>query len=111
MASSILHRMTGVANAVGTVLLAWWLIALATGPGAYGQFATVAGSLFGRLVLFGFTLSLTYHLLNGVRHLFWDAGKNYGVAGSVLWSWINIIGAIALSVAIWVFGYALMGAA
>jgi len=109
MASSILHRMTGVGNAIGLVLLTWGLLALASGPEAFAQFTGLAGSMFGRLVLFGFTLSICYHLLNGIRHLFWDAGKNFDVRGSVIWSWFNIIGTIVLAVGVWVLAYG-MGA-
>lgn len=109
MASSILHRMTGVGNALGTLVLAWWLIALASGPVAYGVFSGFIGSLLGRFILFGFTLSLCYHLLNGIRHLFWDTGRGFDVTVSIVWSWVNIIGAIALSVAVWAIGYSMMG--
>jgi len=111
MASSILHRFTGVGNAIGTGLLTWWLISLASGPEAYAQFSGFVSSMLGQLILFGFTLSLSYHLFNGIRHLFWDAGKNYDVHGSVVWSWFNVLGAIILTIGVWVLGYAMMGAA
>jgi succinate dehydrogenase / fumarate reductase cytochrome b subunit len=65
--------------ALGTILLAWWLIAAALGPEAYDQFQTLAGHWFGRFVLFGFTVALVYHALNGVRHLFWDFGYGFKV--------------------------------
>lgn len=74
MATSILHRMTGVANYAGAVLLAWWLLALASGEAAYATFQGVAGSWFGLLVLFGYTWSMIFHLCNGLRHLHWDVG-------------------------------------
>lgn len=110
MASSIFHRFSGVGNALGTVLLAWWLIALASGPGAYAQFSAVIGSVFGRVVLFSFTLGLCYHMLNGVRHLVWDTGRGFDLTTSLVWSWINILGAVFLAIGVWVAGYAMMGA-
>jgi len=110
MASSILHRMTGVGNALGTLLLTWWLLSVAAGPEAYAQFANLAGSIFGRLVLFGFTLSLCYHLLNGIRHVVWDTGRAYDLTTSIAWSWVNVLGTIILAIGIWVAGYAMMGA-
>ncbi len=110
MASSIFHRASGIGNAVGTLLLAWWLVAMASGPEAYASFAGFISLPIGRLALFGFTVSLTFHLLNGVRHLFWDAGKGFGVGTSAAWSWINIALALAMAVGIWVAGYSMMGA-
>jgi succinate dehydrogenase / fumarate reductase cytochrome b subunit len=74
MGTSILHRVTGVGLAVGTLLLCWWLIAASMGPAEYGAFAEIAETILGRLVLFGFSVALVYHALNGIRHLFWDAG-------------------------------------
>src|SRR3546814_15494672 len=75
MATSILHRATGIALAVGSLLLAWWLLAAAAGPDYYSMVQAIMGSWLGRLVLFGFTWALLYHLLSGIRHLFWDSGR------------------------------------
>lgn len=74
---SILHRMTGVALGLGTVLFTYWLTAAAYGPEAFDRAQALMGSWFGLLILFGFTLSLYYHMANGVRHLFWDIGKGF----------------------------------
>lgn len=72
--TSILHRMTGFALAVGTVMVVWMLLAAATGPQAWAVFQDFAGSLAGQLLLFGWTIAFYYHLANGVRHLLWDMG-------------------------------------
>lgn len=74
---SITHRFTGLALAGGALLLTCWLCAGALGPGAFAAAQAVMGSWFGRLVLFGLTFSLFYHLANGVRHLAWDAGWGF----------------------------------
>lgn len=79
MVASITHRATGIALAAGLGLLAWWLIAAATGPDAYAVFTTAARNIIGEIVLFGFLWSLSYHLLNGIRHLFWDIGYGFRV--------------------------------
>lgn len=78
MATSILHRFTGAALAVGLVLFTWWLAALAGGPESFATIQAVMHNVFGWLILFGFTAALFFHAANGVRHLFWDAG--YGFA-------------------------------
>jgi succinate dehydrogenase / fumarate reductase cytochrome b subunit len=79
MATSIVHRATGLALAAGTLLVAWWLLALATGPDEYEFFSSIARGPIGQLVLFGFVWSLAFHLLNGIRHLAWDVGYGFDV--------------------------------
>ncbi|MEX1084141.1 MAG: succinate dehydrogenase, cytochrome b556 subunit, partial [Xanthobacteraceae bacterium] len=74
MTMSIVHRMTGVGLYFGTLILAWWLIATASGPNAYVGVERFLGSLFGRLILFGYTWALIHHMLGGIRHLIWDLG-------------------------------------
>ncbi|HEY2444491.1 MAG TPA: succinate dehydrogenase, cytochrome b556 subunit [Rhizomicrobium sp.] len=109
MATSILHRATGLALAAGTLLVAWWLIAAASGPASYHLFSLVARNPAGQVVLFGFVWSLTFHLLNGIRHLAWDCGFGFDVATANRTG----VGAAALSfllaVAIFAYAYAQRG--
>ena len=77
MALSIAHRITGVGLALGLVLFTWWLLALASGPEAFATVHGVMVSWFGRLILFLYTLTLFYHMANGIRHLAWDFGYGY----------------------------------
>jgi succinate dehydrogenase / fumarate reductase cytochrome b subunit len=79
MALSILHRVTGVALALGLFLVTWWLLALASGPAAFRTVQAVMGSWLGILVLFLWTLALYFHLGNGIRHLVWDAGYGFEI--------------------------------
>jgi succinate dehydrogenase / fumarate reductase, cytochrome b subunit len=109
MGTSILHRVTGVGLALGTLLLAWWLIAAALGPAAYDQFRALAGHWFGRLVLFGFTVSIVYHALNGVRHLFWDFGYGFKVPTANMTGLMTYAGTVLLTFVIWAAAYAAKG--
>jgi succinate dehydrogenase / fumarate reductase cytochrome b subunit len=77
---SILHRLTGIGLSLGTLVLACWLIALATGPEAYVSVAGFFGSAWFKVLLAGWAFCFFYHLANGVRHLFWDAGRGFGHA-------------------------------
>jgi len=79
MATSITHRATGLAISIGMILIAWGLIALASGPELYQPFTAVMGSIVGQIVLAGFLWSLVYHFLNGIRHLAWDMGYGFAV--------------------------------
>jgi succinate dehydrogenase / fumarate reductase cytochrome b subunit len=79
MATSIAHRMTGIALSAGTVFLAWWLWAVSNGPETSQFFNNLAVTPLGQVVLFGFVWSLAYHFLAGLRHLAWDFGFGFDV--------------------------------
>jgi succinate dehydrogenase / fumarate reductase, cytochrome b subunit len=102
---SILHRVTGAALAVGLIALCYWLVALASGPGSYATAMRLLGSPIGLAVLFGWTFAFMFHLLNGVRHLFWDAGKGFERTARHASGWFAVLGAIALTlcVAAWIW--------
>lgn len=108
MVMSILHRVTGAALYAGMLLLVWWLAAAAAGPEHYAVVSGFLGSWFGRLVLFGFTWALMHHLLGGIRHLIWDAGYGFDLPTANAMSWGTVIGSAALTVLVWIVGYAAM---
>lgn len=110
MLTSIVHRITGVGLGLGAVVVAWWLIATATGPEAYNQFQTAAHHWFGKLVLFGFTWALMYHALNGVRHLVWDVGYGFEKHTAERNSILVIVLSVVLTIIVWVLAYWSMGA-
>ena len=102
MLGSILHRATGVANYIGLFLIVGWLFVTTLGPERYDQFAAIIASIPGQLVLFGFTLSVCYHALNGVRHLFLDAGAGLHPKFASFTATLVLIAGIVLAIAIWV---------
>ena len=107
---SILHRITGVGLGAGTLLLAWWLVAAAYGPDQFETVQAFIASWFGRLLLFGFTFSLFYHLCNGIRHLFWDAGWGFELKTAYTSGWLVVIASLGLTAVSWIAGYASGGA-
>ncbi len=109
MMMSIVHRITGAALYVGTLLLVWWLLAVASGPGAYATFQSAAGSVIGRIVLFGYTWALVHHMLGGLRYLIWDTGRGFGAAEREWMVRSNLVGSILLTIILWVVGGYLMG--
>jgi len=104
MATSILHRVTGCAVAVGTLLLTWWLVAAATSDQAFDTVQWFIGSPVGLFCLFGWTVTLMYHFFNGIRHLAWDVGLGFEKQEYVLSSWSVIIATVICSALIWVVG-------
>lgn len=108
---SILHRITGVALAVGTLLLVYWLAAAATGPEAFATAQGLLGSIVGRLLLLGWTYALFYHLCNGIRHLYWDAGLGFELPTVYRSGWAVVVVSLILTVGSWGLGYAARGGA
>ncbi len=72
---SITHRGTGVFLSLGSLFLSCWLVALATGEEVFTNLQHYCSAWYGKIILIGFVFAIFYHLCNGIRHLFWDAGK------------------------------------
>ena len=109
MVMSGLHRITGMALYFGMVLLAWWLIAAATGEAYFNLVNAVFGSWIGQLVLLGFTWSLVHHMFGGVRHLIWDTGRGLDKETSTKSAWATIIASVVVTILIWIVGYLVRG--
>ncbi len=99
---SILHRATGVALALGLPALCYWLMSLATGELSYAAAMRVFASPVGIFGLVGWTFAFLYHLLNGVRHLFWDVGYGFERTQRHLSGWLVVLGSIVLTAGVWV---------
>ena len=106
MAMSVAHRATGAALYGGTLLVALWLIAAASGPGAYDTAQAIAGSVLGRLVLFGYTFVLLHHMVGGLRHFIWDMGHGYDPQTRMnLAKFSGLVSGI-LTLLVWIVAYA-----
>ena len=100
---SIMHRATGAVLATGSILLVVWLIALAAGDDIFGSVTAVLHHPVGELVLFGYSLALVYHGLNGVRHLLWDLRFGLEI-GQVYQSGYLVLGlTVIMTAALWLW--------
>ena len=111
MMMSIVHRITGIALYAGMLLLVWWLIAAAAGPNPYATVQWFMETLFGRLILFGYTWALIHHMYGGIRHFIWDIGHGYGATEREWLVRAGLAGSIATTIILWIVGYAVMGGA
>ena len=109
MMMSIVHRITGAALYVGTLLVAWWLIAAASGPNGYATVQWFMGSWIGRLMLFGYTWALIHHMLSGLRYLVWDTGRGFGPSEREWLIRATLFGSVTLTVVLWIVGYPVFG--
>ena len=104
MAMSVIHRATGIALFAGTLLLAYWLIALAISPDAFATAQAIFGSAIGRFVLFGYTWALLHHLAGGLRHFVWDLGYGYELKARMCLARGTLIASGILTVLVWAIG-------
>lgn len=100
---SILHRATGVALAIGTLLVIAILLAAATGEGAYNTVMGLITSPIGTLALLGWSFALIYHMMNGIRHLIWDTGRLFKIQHATIAGYIVFWGAIVLTAGLWAY--------
>jgi succinate dehydrogenase / fumarate reductase cytochrome b subunit len=106
---SIAHRGSGIFLTLGTLLLVYWLLALAEGPESYARAQAFFGSALGRLILFPWVFALFYHLCNGIRHLFWDMGMGFEIQTVYLSGKIVVTAATLLTLAAFGMGYYMHG--
>ncbi len=108
-ALSILHRLTGVVLALGALLLTYWLTSAAYGPEAFSKAHDFMAGWLGRLILFGVSFSLFFHLCNGVRHLFWDIGWGLELRQVKGSGYLVALTALSLTIGVWSAAYILAG--
>ena len=100
---SILHRLTGIALAVGSIVLAWWLVAVAAGGEWFEATHAVIASPIGVLLLFGWSVAFFYHLCNGIRHLAWDAGYGFEIREAYLSGYGVFAATVVLTLLAWLY--------
>ena len=98
---SITHRISGSILVLFAALWVWWLVALVNGPDAYAQFISFNSSLIGHLIQIAISWALFYHLMNGIRHLLWDAGWLLNLKGAYSSGWTVIILSILATLLLW----------
>ena len=109
MAASITHRACGIALYGGTLVLAVWLYSVAFSPALFSVISGILGSVFGLVFFFGYAFALFFHMANGIRHLFWDAGKGFELNTARTTAWLAYGGAILLALVVTVAGFTIAG--
>ncbi|CCW17992.1 Succinate dehydrogenase cytochrome b-556 subunit [Sphingobium indicum BiD32] len=107
MAMSFAHRLTGAALYLGTLLVAWWLIAVTLSANSYAVFQGFLDSWPGQLILFGYIWALIHHMLGGLRHLLWDFGIWIDLPAASRLAWATLIGSTVLATVAWMAGHSI----
>ena len=100
---SITHRISGIINLLALILIFFWLAVLSLGESNYELFLLIINSFVGKFILIGFTWSMFFHLLSGIRHLAWDMGYGFEVKTANISGVIVIIFSLALTIIFWLF--------
>lgn len=100
---SILHRLAGIALAIGSILLTWWLVAVASGGKLFAATHAFIASPIGMLLLFLWSVAFFYHLSNGIRHLFWDAGYGFDIPDAYRSGYAVIAATAVLTALAWLY--------
>ena len=100
---SITHRIVGVINLLALILIFFWLLTLSFDESNYELFLLIINSFFGKFILIGFTWSMIFHLLSGIRHLVWDLGYGFEIQTANISGIIVIIFSLVLTIIFWLF--------
>ena len=100
---SITHRISGVINLLALILIFFWLIFLSSGENNYESFLLIINSFIGKFILIGFTWSMSFHALSGIRHLVWDLGYGFEIKTANITGVIVIISSLTLTIIFWLF--------
>ena len=100
---SITHRISGIINLLALILIFFWLLILSFGENNYELFLILINSFFGKFILIGFTWSMSFHLLSGIRHLIWDLGYGFEIKTANISGVIVIISSLVLTILFWLF--------
>jgi succinate dehydrogenase / fumarate reductase, cytochrome b subunit len=100
---SILHRLTGIALAVGSMLLAWWLVAVAAGGEMFAATHAFIASPIGLPLLLGWSVAFFYHLCSGIRHLFWDAGYGFEIRSAYRTGYAVLAATVLVTIFAWLY--------
>ena len=101
---SITHRIVGVVNLLALILMFLWLLTFSLGESNYELFLTVINSLFGKFILIGFSWSMSFHIISGLRHLAWDMGYGFEIKTANISGIIVIVSSLTLTVIFWILG-------
>lgn len=102
---SIVHRLTGIALSAGSILLAWWLVAVAEGGQLFAATHAFIASPIGIGLLFFWSMAFFYHLCSGIRHLGWDAGFGFEIRQAYRSGYAVVAATLLLTALAWLYVY------
>ena len=105
---SITHRIAGVVNLLALILMFFWLLSFSLGESNYELFLIAINSFFGKFILIGFTWSMSFHILSGIRHLVWDMGYGFEIKTANISGALVILLSLISTIIFWLLGRGLI---
>ena len=105
---SITHRIVGIVNLLALIFIFFWILILSFGESNYELFISAINSFFGKFILIGFTWSMSFHMLSGIRHLVWDMGYGFEIKTANISGILVIIFSLILTIIFWLLGRGLI---
>jgi len=105
---SITHRITGILNLLGLIFICIWISSAGISQNLFEFYSFFLKSFFGKFILIGFTWSMSYHLLSGVRHFFWELGYGYEIKTANISGIVVIVSSLFMTVLLWLIGRGLI---
>jgi len=101
---SISHRIVGVINISAITLICVWALSLLVGENTYEVTSLFLKSFFGKFIIVFLCWSFSFHILNEVRHLFWDMGYGFDLKIAKITGVITLIGSLLLTILFYFIG-------
>ena len=105
---SITHRIVGVLNLLTLILMFFWLLTFSLGEIKYELFLQLINSFFGKFILIGFTWTMSFHILSGIRHLVWDMGYGFEIKTANISGIIVILSSLIATIISWLLARGLI---
>ena len=101
---SIAHRIVGIINILAITMICFWSLSLLFGSESYEIFNNFFKSFFGKFIAVGLCWTFSFHILNELRHLFWDLGYGFDLQISKITGVLALIGSFALTILFYLIG-------
>ena len=101
---SITHRIIGVINIFAITLICFWCIFLLFGQNNYQNIQIFFNTFFGKFLIISLCWTFSFHILNEIRHLFWDAGYGFDLKVSKITGVLTFLGSFVLTILFYIIG-------
>ena len=90
------HRIVGVINIIAITAICFWSLFLLLGAESYQVINIFFNSFFGKFIAVGLCWTFSFHILNELRHLFWDMGYGFDLKVSKITGVLALVGSLFL---------------
>ena len=101
---SITHRIVGIINILAISIICFWSLFLLLGAENYEVINNFFNSFFGKFIAVGLCWTFSFHILNELRHLFWDMGYGFDLKISRITGVLALAGSFVLTIIFYLIG-------